>query len=279
MTMDAPVASYGDKAFDRFLRLEGATNFRDMGGLSAQNGRVAFGTLYRSDSLSDLTGSDCAAVEALGLRTIYDLRTAREREKAPNCTLADVRVWQSPADAYHPGVVSVARRVREAISQDRFDAETTEGWFLQRYELFARDDLAPFQVLAQDLLREEAFPALIHCASGKDRTGFAVAMILMALGVADTEIVQDYLLSNRNPRSFTHHFSPDSPAEPLAFLAGVRESFLLAAFAAIDREWESRDRFLAEGLGWGHRERAYLRLRLIEPERTMVQLSETASDS
>lgn len=45
-----------------------------------------------------------------------------------------------------------------------------------------------------------AYPVLIHCLSGKDRTGIVVAALLMILGVEQKVIEQEYLLSDGDVR-------------------------------------------------------------------------------
>jgi len=41
----------------------------------------------------------------------------------------------------------------------------------------------------------ETYPAVFHCAAGKDRTGILAALVLGLLGVPDEEIAEDYALS------------------------------------------------------------------------------------
>lgn len=258
-------ALVGDNQGARFIHLEGATNFRDVGGYPASGkGQIKPGRLFRSDALSELTETDTAIIGHLGLRSVYDLRSAKERQRAPNRQPAGARIWEASADEYHPETAAISKNIYAAVCNGSFDVQEVDAWLCRRYELFARDELFEFQRLAQDLLNQDVFPALIHCASGKDRTGFFIAMILSALEVPDGVIMADYLLSNRRPRSVAHHFPPGSPSNPLTYLAGVRASMLQASFAAIDRDWGSRDRFLTEALGWRVDERRCLWAQLVE---------------
>jgi protein-tyrosine phosphatase len=104
---------------------------------------------------------------------------------------------------------------------------------------------------------------VIHCTAGKDRTGFACALILHALGVPDDVIVEDYLLTNRfywrDPAS-----SPDLPEDVRAAIGSVEASFLAAAYEAVQAEFGGLELYLKDGIGIGDRERVSLRARYLE---------------
>ena len=54
----------------------------------------------------------------------------------------------------------------------------------------------------------ESHPLLLHCTSGKDRTGFAAALLLLALGVSRETVIEDYDLTNLFRRPVPHLFGP-----------------------------------------------------------------------
>ena len=95
---------------------------------------------------------------------------------------------------------------------------------------------------------------MIHCTAGKDRTGFACALILHALGVSDEMISEDYLLTNRFYRR-DPTASSDLPDDVRQVLGTVQASFLAAAFEAIDADYGDLETYLREGLGLGAAER------------------------
>jgi protein-tyrosine phosphatase len=113
-----------------------------------------------------------------------------------------------------------------------------------------------FRTLFAHLLEDRA-PLVIHCTAGKDRTGFACALILHTLGVSDDIIAEDYLLTNRfyrrDPTSST-----DLPDDVRQVLGSVQQSFLAAAFEAIDADYGDLETYLRDGLGLGAAERARL---------------------
>ena len=104
---------------------------------------------------------------------------------------------------------------------------------------------------------------MIHCTAGKDRTGFACALILHALDVPDDLISEDYLLTNRFYRR-DPSASGDLPEEVRQVLASVEASFLAAAFEAISADYGSLQNYFSEGLHLGATERAELQARYLE---------------
>jgi protein-tyrosine phosphatase len=131
------------------------------------------------------------------------------------------------------------------------------------YRNYVRDNTSSFRALFAHLLEDHA-PLVIHCTAGKDRTGFACALILHALGVSSDLIAKDYLLTNRfyrrDPAS-----SSDLPEDVRQVLGSVKTSFLAAAFDAIGADYGNLESYFSDGLGLGARERAALEARYLEP--------------
>ena len=112
-------------------------------------------------------------------------------------------------------------------------------------------------------LLEDRAPLVIHCTAGKDRTGFACALILHALGVAENVIAEDYLLTNRFYRR-DPSASSDLPDDVRQVLASVEASFLAAAFEVIRADYGDLERYFRDGLGLGLRQRTALESRYLE---------------
>jgi protein-tyrosine phosphatase len=104
---------------------------------------------------------------------------------------------------------------------------------------------------------------VIHCTAGKDRTGFACALILHTLGVSDDVIAEDYLLTNRYYRRDPANGS-ELPDDVKNVLGTVQTSFLGTAFAAIDADYGDLETYFRDGLGLGHAERASLEARYLQ---------------
>lgn len=226
---------------------EGAINFRDLGGYVTRDGRrLAWGRLYRSDALWQLTDKDLEHFAALRIRTICDLRAEPERLRWPNRLPSEENPPTTLANGFTPeGTLDTWA----AINRGDISPEGVTEYMCRHYRAFTEIHVEHFAATFQALLRPRALPALIHCASGKDRTGFGIATILLALGVPRSDILSDYLISDRYRRRLDHLFH--DRVDPLCYeaVAAARGPYLEAAFECIDRYPGGEDRYLAERLG------------------------------
>jgi len=170
---------------ERLVPLAGAFNFRDLGGYLNRDGRTThWGTLFRSDTLHELTDGDVAVLRSMGLATIIDLRTLRELERTGRGPLAP-----EPIGYHHLSVVQDGEG--EAIA-----APAPPGVDLSERYLWYLDVGRRTLVEALTLLTDPAnLPLVFHCAAGKDRTGVLAALVLDILGVDSEVIVGDYLIT------------------------------------------------------------------------------------
>lgn len=241
----------------RHLDLSGASNFRDLGGYPAKDGRsVRWRRIFRSNHLGHLTEADVRLLRGLGVRRAFDFRGTEERVAAM-CGLEDITVHSLPIE---PTVVA-ALRARHAGGVPLSSADGLEV-MRDSYRNYVRHNTVRFRALFAHLLEDHA-PLVIHCTAGKDRTGFACALILHALGVPDDLIVEDYLLTNRFYRR-DPSASSDLPEDVRQVLGSVEGSFLAAAFEAINADYGDLESYLSDGLGLGARERASLEARYLE---------------
>jgi protein-tyrosine phosphatase len=240
----------------RHLNLEGASNFRDLGGYRTSDGRVVrWRQIFRSNHLGHLTAADTDIVRAVGLRSAFDLR-GREERTAAACGLEAITVHPLPIE---PTVVAALRARLAAGSLSSSDAREI---MRESYRSYVRHNTHSFRALFAHLLQDHA-PLVIHCTAGKDRTGFACALVLHALGVPDDVIAEDYLLTNRlyqrDPASGT-----DLPEDVREAIGSVDTSYLAAAFEAIHADYGGLDLYLKDGLGLGESERANLKDRYLQ---------------
>ena len=241
----------------RHLNLAGASNFRDLGGYPARDGRIVrWRQIFRSNHLGHLTDDDIAVVRGLGVKSAFDFRGTEERAAAL-CGMPDISVHSLPVE---PTVVAALR----AIAAAGTPLSTAHAADVMRdsYRSYVQQNTPRFRALFAHLLEDRA-PLVIHCTAGKDRTGFACALILHTLGVFDELISEDYLLTNRfyrrDPASGT-----DLPDDVKQVLASVQSSFLGAAFEAIDADYGDLESYFREGLGLNAPERAELKTRYLQ---------------
>ena len=235
----------------RHFNLEGASNFRDLGGYPGKDGRaIRWRRIFRSNHLGHLTPADIDVLRGLGLKQAFDFRGAEERGAAI-CGIAEIAVHSLPIE---PTVVAALRTLR-AGGTPLSSVEAREA-MRDSYRNYVRHNTPRFRALFAHLL-ENGGPLVIHCTAGKDRTGFACALILHALGVPEDLIAEDYLLTNRfyrrDPSAGT-----DLPEDVRLALTSVETSFLAAAFEAIRDGYGNLEGYLSDGLGLAPRDRATL---------------------
>ncbi len=245
----------------RRIPLDGAVNFRDLGGYETADGRrLRWGRVFRSDSLAELSAADLARLEALGLRTVCDFRGEPERMHKPNRPLAASVTTHAIGFMPHGGedlligardgsmgVVEIETRVQDI------------------YRRFVTEQSPSFARLLALIADADALPLVYHCTSGRDRTGFATAMLLAALGVPQATIEADYGLSNDYRRDLTFQVGGVVAPEIMAALTQAHPSYLAAAMATIDAEHGSIEAYLRDGLGVDASLQKCLREQLLEP--------------
>jgi len=239
----------------RHLGLQGASNFRDLGGYPSRDGRhVRWRQLFRSNHLGQLTETDIAIVRQLGVRTAFDFRGRDERMTGP-CAMSEIAVQSVPIE---PSVVPALRTLAMA---GHLTSDGALDLMRESYRNYIRRYTPRFRVLFEHLLRDHA-PVVIHCTAGKDRTGVACALVLHALDVPEEIILEDYLLTNQLYRRDAAGHS-DLPGDILQAIGTVQASFLAAALDAMQADHGGLDGYLREGLGIGGAERKALQERYL----------------
>jgi protein-tyrosine phosphatase len=240
----------------RHLNLQGASNFRDLGGYAANDGRtVRWRQLFRSNHLGHLTEDDIKAVRGLGVKSAFDFRGVNERTAAA-CVVEEIKVHSLPIE---PSVVAALRARLQARALSSGDALEI---MRESYRGYVRLNTHSFRELFARLIEDSA-PLVIHCTAGKDRTGFAVALLLHALGVPEQVISEDYLLTNRFYRRDPNS-APDLPADVRQAIGSVEASFLAAGFEAVAAQYGDLESYFRDGLGLGASERAELKARYLQ---------------
>ncbi|SNS47443.1 protein tyrosine phosphatase [Sphingomonas laterariae] len=254
---------------DRGLHLPSVHNLRDIGGYRTSDGRwVKMGLIYRSDQLDKVSEADLAAMGDLGIRLVADLRTESERQREPD---------RLPAGA-EPLVLDVAADSQGSLGGDmrKAMAAITAGKGAEMLTEANRDFVSlgsaktAYRTLLDRLDAPDAGPTLYHCTAGKDRTGWATAVILTLLGVPRETVMADYLASNdylraKNEKAIAGmaKMGLSVPRENLEPVLGVRAEYLQAAFDEVDKRFGSFDAYLKQGLGLGDAEIEALRTRYL----------------
>lgn len=246
---------------ERLVPLEQGSNFRDIGGYPGFGGKhVRWGMIYRSGGTPMLTDADVQRVRSL-VGEMVDLRSSEERSLAPT------RV---------EGVNYSA--VGYSMSRISSLSPTTPSTMGSSYRNFPAM-LAPHMKIVFAKLLANQGAVVYNCSAGQDRTGFATAMVLSALGVPRDVILSDYHLSttyrrpeNEMPRFdaaaqaanpvaafFASYQKDPSAAVPRPLYDANHRAFLEVALDEVETTWGSVDKYLAKEAGVGPAELARLR--------------------
>jgi protein-tyrosine phosphatase len=244
------------------IAFAGAVNFRDIGGYDAGPGRrLRAGRVFRSDNLSGLTEADLERFDALGIRTVVDFRVPFERHHKPNRlpsgrTIRVVELGFVPAG----GIAML-----QGIAAGTLGADDVIAQVVAQYRSFVLENQEIYRRALACVLEPDALPVLMHCTSGKDRTGFAIAVLLAALGTSRDTIVRDFVYSNEYRHDISNLFTPSTQPGVRDVLSSVRPGYIEAAFAQIDETYGSIDAYLSTALGIDDAMRSRLVETLTEP--------------
>ena len=256
---------------DRVLPLHGVHNFRDYGGYAVSGGgRLRRGVLWRSAQHQDATDADLAAIDALDLADVVDLRGASERAAHP-CRrgpgfAANVHVQDGETTGLAPHL---------AAAHGALDAGAADRALMTAYEgIPFRPGLLPMLRRYFDVLVDGRGASLVHCVAGKDRTGFAVALFHSAVGVAKDDILADYELTNvagdaerrlaEGAALLRSRYAAADDAT-LRTLMAVRGAYIERALSVVAAYEGGPEAYLAEVIGVTPARRELLRARYVEP--------------
>ncbi len=225
---------------DRLIALDGAFNFRDLGGYPTAEGQVTrWGTLFRSDTLHELTSPDVRRLREMGLATVVDLRTPRELEQTGRGPLEPEAIGYRHLSVIREGPGGEAGEAMAAPEGDDLSARYL--WYLEVG--------ASALVEALTILGEPAsYPLVFHCAAGKDRTGVLAALVLDLMGVAPEVIVADYLLTGERMELILDRYRRDPGFE--ARLAKVPPSRFTVQSSTMERFLDVLHRQFGGAEGW-----------------------------
>ena len=237
----------------RVLKIPRVSNFRELGGYSARDGRsVKWGQLYRSGHLADLTPRGLDLLTNLDLSTIIDFRSAYEAQRHPDRVPPDVREIHLPV--MDQANREMSQEIRERIKNNNFDGFSADHLITKAYRQFPTEFTLAFKTFIHAVLDANGKPVLWHCTAGKDRTGYATAILFRILGVDQETIYRDYLLSNQyvkrlNKKMLTAIFFRGYKAyRMIKPLMGVQLDWLKVAFNTLDEEWGSFESYVRDGL-------------------------------
>lgn len=241
------------------LGIKTIPNMRDLGGIVTNEGDVvANGLLYRSNQLSGISEQDMKKMAGLGLVNAFDLRTKAERDSKPEELPEGVNyvVLDVLADADEAGPAQLEKLMTDPDQANEVLGNgKAQELFKDSYRQFVYlpSALEGFSELFNSVADKKELPAVFHCTTGKDRTGWAAASLLSLLGVPRELIYEDYLKSNEYIlpayKDVIDSFVEAGGQEeiPLAIL-GVKKEYLDAAFEEMETRYGSIENYFSKGL-------------------------------
>lgn len=249
------------------IAMEGANNFRDMGGYRSIDGRkVKHGLFYRSDELTGLSEQDLVRLRELNIKTIFDYRDDYEAAGKPDPEVDHAALIRVPAiQEGQQAKMNFPSQPEGGESGGHMIEQLLKSGFLQSFraeemmmELYAKLPIGnpSYKRLMALVQQPERLGLLHHCTAGKDRTGVGAALILLALGVPEETVMEDYMLTNVTMKAFNEKLLDrlagrveESVLRNMEELLGVREAFLEAALDSVKESYGHYDIYFAEEFG------------------------------
>ena len=240
----------------RKLPFTGAHNFRDLGGYKTEDGRaLKWGKIYRSDDLHLLTDEDLKYLSRLNIKSVVDFRSDEERESEPDRLNPDMTQLLLPIK-FQPEELD-DETLKNLMKNLTFGTLDSSNLLRDFNIVIVKDFATEYKKFFRHVIENNAEPIVFHCTAGKDRAGFASAMILTVLGVPREKVIEDYLLTNTFVKDHVDSemleielktfFRADT--DNLRKINLVEERYIQAAFDTIDSEWGGMDNYISGALG------------------------------
>ena len=198
--------------------------------------------------------ADRRRLSRLGIRTLIDFRSDQEITQEPDRLPEKAKIAVVALPIQQQGMPPLAGEIRQMIETRSLDGQDPDKTMIEIYRLLAVEYQAVYREFFQVLLSSQGEAVLWHCSAGKDRAGFAAALLLKLLGVPWQTILEDYLLSRGNiaPRRrqllLVSLLRGRKAARYLQRLNEVEGAWLQAAFQALEDRWGSFDGFTENAL-------------------------------
>ncbi|MGX7201994.1 tyrosine protein phosphatase [Enterococcus plantarum] len=228
------------------------TNLRDIGGITVPTGTLKEGYFYRSGQLVGLEKKDIQFLEDdCRIKKVYDFRNKTEISEQPDMDMNNIKIENIDILASEDS--SSIASLQGMLDIDQSDVEKA---MFETYEelVISNSALSGYSKFLTEIL-EENQPILFHCFAGKDRTGFAAALILKIAGASDQSIMDDYLKTNESRKSANKQIIDslkskltEQQLNALELALNVDKTYLCHAKKVLEEHFGSFDNYLLEGL-------------------------------
>lgn len=244
---------------EKLIQLKGINNFRDFGDYRTKNGMmVKKGMLYRSGNLTKASDNDLKIFSSIGIKVVCDLRAHKERIKRPDRfpPNSNIKYIHIPIKSKRNNDSGFILNLLSLIFGEARKLDFNE-LFKEIYQEFVTDFSPEFSKIIKLVADSNNLPILIHCTGGKDRTGFACALVQLILGLPLELVMQDYLLTTEYLKEFKneilnrYRFLSIFGISRKRFLPffEARKEYLEEAFDQIKKDYGTVEDYIKKGLG------------------------------
>lgn len=245
----------------RLVHVQSIDNFRDLGGYITKDGKIVkWGYFYRCASLGKMSEDDKRHLEDIGIGTIFDFRSKIEVEGEPDII---------PTNAIYINESGIRTMDDNFKGKENFDMKSVirtmvknperigevADFLLDGYKTMAIHNNA-FKELFNVIKDKNRVPLIFHCTAGKDRTGVGAALILLALGVSEEDVIKDYCLSNiyrkesneKQIEGLNEFIKDEKVLEVIASLLSVKEEYIKITLDYIKQKYNSYEEYIINEL-------------------------------
>lgn len=242
------------------IKLEGAYNFRDIGGYSGKNGKkIKKGVLYRSDELSHLTEKDIEVLEKLNIQTIIDFRNEKERLDNEDKQIGEANLIYLDPKADTAALASAEGKDIDLYDRAQLTSERARFFMTKQNKEFVinEESKKAYKKMFEIILDSKNQAIVQHCRGGKDRTGYGVALIQLLLGVSKEDVLYDYLLTNeykkekneKSLRALLQETGNEDLVEAFRLFKEANLDFISEALRTIEEHYGNVETYVIQELG------------------------------
>jgi protein-tyrosine phosphatase len=236
---------------ESIIPLNNTYNTRTIGYIKTLNGlKIKPNVLFRSDNLSSLDNNDLEILSSLGIKKIVDFRSVREKSKEPDILPKNIVYDELPIEADK----NIRKEINDILNGN--NTKDMKSFLIQANHDFVLEYTPTFSKFIKNFIKYHE-PTLFHCTSGKDRTGFASALILSILNVDRKTIYEEYLFSN-----YCIDKNLDKQVEKISIMMNITKEeclklkpllrvdivYIKTAFKTIDNIYGSIENYIKNGL-------------------------------
>ena len=238
---------YSGVVANRAIDMNRIKNFRDIGGyFTTDNRQMKWGEIYRSGNLSNATLYDQEKIRRLNIRTVIDFRSERTARRYPILLHPSIRKIALPL------MPMDAQKLDEQLEDENFDRSDAIRYVQEEYVNILENHKVQFGELFDILANDSNYPILMSGSLGKDGVGLAAYLILYAIGVPQSSLEEDYMLSNQFIDPDMVEIDARNLSEPLqeavTAMLSVNRAYLNYAIDHIKLKYGSVDNYLEKEL-------------------------------